>query len=551
MKRLFFIGIFITAFAAVLSAQTELPSIHYKIKPVPKADRTDLHISVSAKFASDKPQNVSITKNSFGLQGLFRAVASIEGEQGTTVTPGKADGEWTLQPDAKSEARFKYIMSYDPARMRDGTFAPNTGAKHFHFFGHQALLQIGDGKQTSRFIIEMTDLPSGWKTHSSQSADPLRTELEKTYDRLLTTAYGGNGAFAKQFIFHGKPVSVFIGGDFKISPAEMYAAVKKIVEFQRDFFKDYDQKFYNIVLMPKEGNVAGMRIANQFVCFLKPDITPEQLYGLLAHEMAHNWLKPEIFKAQEGNDTLRHTWFTEGVNDYMARRLLLDAGLLTREKFADLANRDVINIADNPNRAATFKQAMDAVENGKYDQAFVKLAYYRGGLMGLNWDAQIRRARKGTLGDLIKHIYNDSVKKGGLTEDEFFALAAEYGVDAKGDFERYVVRGEPIPVMPHAMGNDFVQRETMIPAFDRGFTSEGNKITKVAPDGPAYRAGMRVGMEIVRVQYPNRFGGAWDPNEQYVIFVKDNGKELRLAYSPYGKSRPLKLFHHVKPRKKK
>lgn len=67
-----------------------------------------------------------------------------------------------------------------------------------------------------------------------------------------------------------------------------------------------------------------------FITFFKQDAIREQIYLLMAHEMAHNWFTSSIFEIKKDEDSFCYDWFYEGVNDYFARKMLFDDGLLKR-----------------------------------------------------------------------------------------------------------------------------------------------------------------------------------------------------------------------------
>ncbi len=263
--------------------------------------------------------------------------------------------------------------------------------------------------------------------------------------------------------------------------------------------------------------------------------------------MLHNWLTSELIKREKGELSFRDQWFFEGVNDYFARKLLLDAKLLTKQKFADLVNRDIINIADNPHKNTTYQDLVDAANNGKFGQAFNKLSYYRGALIGLNWDAKISQNGKGkSLGNLIEDVYRLAIKAP-ISEQTFFELIQKnYGIDAKADFERYILRGEPISVNQNALGNSYKLGESSVPSFDTGFllneSRQAGKIIGVKPDGVAFRSGLRDGMELINTENHNRFGNAWSPSSPLVIVIKEQNKECKISFFPSGALQKLMLF---------
>jgi predicted metalloprotease with PDZ domain len=533
-------------FSFFQGTQTEIS--HYRIKAIPLSDPTNLEISLNYKTAKNEPLTVKLPVDCYGTPKLARFVISFTGQSGTLVKNGKDDSERIVQPNAQGEIYLKYTLAFDPQALANNTYSPNVGNGYFHLAGCQWMLQTGSREEKRLHIIEMIDAPKDWVFYSSLSANPARFEGIASYSDLQITAFGGGNQGFSQFLIKGKPVSVFVRGKFTIPQTEILKSVRDIVTMQRQRFNDFDQPFYHVVILPKEGNVAGVRIDNLFVSFFKSDVTRNQLYGLLSHEMLHNWLTTNLIKPPEGETTLRYQWFYEGFTDYFSRKILLDAGRLTRQRFAELINRDIINIADNPHKEATYKDIVEATETGKFAQAFNKLAYYRGALIALNWDAKIRATNKGkSLGNLIEEVYRLALASGSIDEPTFFALVQKnYAIDAKADFERYILRGEPITVAADALGNDYKLRDSSSPSFDPGFllsqSQQAKKISGVTTDSAAYRAGLRNNMELVRVENYNRFSNAWDPSSPMIVVVKEQNKERKISFLPHGTAHKLLLF---------
>ncbi|MEZ5427206.1 MAG: hypothetical protein R2747_13130 [Pyrinomonadaceae bacterium] len=527
---------------AILSATargTTGQPVIYRIKPVPAADRTNLEISV--EFKAIEPVAVKLPTDYFGTPRLHRFVSSFEGESGTVVKMGEAEDSRLVHPNKSGLIRLRYVLSYDPKILENNTYSPNVSARHFHLAGCQWALQIGGFEEKHLLRIEFTDLPKGWQIYSSLSSHPLKFEVTASFQDLITTAIGGGDIAFRLFKYQDGPVSVFIGGEFEVPDREIFEAARKIVALQRSYFNDQHTDFYDIVILPKRENVAGVRFENMFISFFKQDVTRQQLYLLMAHEMSHNWLTAEIIKPEEGQDSLRYAWFYEGVNDYFARKILLEGGLLSPQKFIELVNRDIINIAENPHRATDYDDLIEATKNRKYDQAFNKLSYYRGALMAFIWDARIRRSdRELSVGDLIRKIYKTASENGGsISEKTLFELAGDFGLDAGEDFEKHILRGEPIDFDADLFSRDYKIEKKSVPSFQPGFSIgdsyRNKKITGVEKDQPAYRAGLRNGMNFIEARNANRFGNAWTADRPLTVIVEIDGKERRFAYFPHGK----------------
>lgn len=221
---------------------------------------------------------------------IYRYVNRFEGEAGTVVENGADETKRTIKPGADGEISLRYTLSFDPLAMNENPYAPHTSANHFHLAGCQFLLQIGDENQKRRYRIEIFGAPQNWCLYSTVAANAAQFETVASYEELASSAIGG-GAESRQFKFHGKPVSIFVHGRLNVPRDEIYRAAERIVRLERDAFGDYDQPFFNIIIVPRKGFVAVYAPKNSFICFVKPEITKDELNVLLAHELMHNWLR--------------------------------------------------------------------------------------------------------------------------------------------------------------------------------------------------------------------------------------------------------------------
>ncbi|MDQ4120743.1 MAG: hypothetical protein M3209_04780 [Acidobacteriota bacterium] len=548
ISLLFFIFLF---FGAFNGAQID-DRISYQIKPVPAADRTNLEIAVHLK-AENHSVKIKLPQDCFGTPDIYRYVIKFEGEAGTIVENGANGAERVVNPDINGVVRLRYTLSFEPQAMNENPYAPHTSANHFHLAGCQYLLQIGNENQKRRYQIEITQAPQNWRLYSTVDQNAAKFEILASYEELASAAIGG-GAESRAFKFHEKPVSVFVHGKLNVSSNEIYRAAERIVKIQRDVFADYSQPFFNIVIAPRSGFVSGYAPKNSFICFVKPEITKDELNVLLAHELMHNWLPGKIRIVPDKPFTrLRDEWFDEGVTDYLARRLLLDNNLITTEKFTKLVNQDIINIADNPHRAATYEDLTVAAKAGKYNSAYKKLAYYRGALMALNWETELQRknGKKVKLIDFIRGLYQSASKTDGkISEQAFFETARGFGLDAKKDLEKFILRGEPISVLPDALGKTYDLRASEVPSFEPGFslaeTFKTRKIAGVVENGVAHRAGLRDGMEFVSIENSNRFANGWSAKNPLVVTIKNEGQTRRVEFFPHGTNIKLYLFQPCK-----
>ena len=268
--------------------------------------------------------------------------------------------------------------------------------------------------------------------------------------------------------------------------------------------------------------------------------------------MFHNWLPGRIHVTNPGEtERWMWEWFDEGFDEYFARRVLLESKAIDEATFADLLNRDLENIADNPVRNITYEGAKKTFTDGTFSVAHKKLSYYRGALLASIWNARIvaRSGGKRSLSDLLKKMFAESSQTNGeLAQDRFYALLREEGIDAKAEQNRYILRGETIEPLADALGPHYrlVARQHRL--YEAGFrvndSLNEHQIVGLVPGGPAERAGLREGMKLVRVQNSLRFGNAWNHSQPFSAWVEVDGKIRRIDYWPRGKE--IQLLQYVR-----
>jgi predicted metalloprotease with PDZ domain len=230
----------------------------------------------------------------------------------------------------------------------------------------------------------------------------------------------------------------------------------------------------------------------------------------------------------------------------MAREVLVDVGIISRDEAVASLNADLLALADSPYAIWPYTRLRRSVETTGYSQGSMKFNYYRGALMAARWDHRLE-AREGTgLGRLLRSMIAEAGDTDGrMPEDRFFEIGAEHGLDIEGDFDRYVLKGEPIvPPPDYAEGYELVT--VRVPRFDLGFDvaasrSEGT-VAGVREDGPAYRAGLRDGMTLVRTRNTSRDTNSWDADAPAVIVVRDGGEERAIAYMPAGELHEVEQY---------
>ena len=544
-NQLYRIVIIILSFPCFVSAQD---CLRYEIKPVFLEHRINLEISVQFKMKKNDSIAVRLISDYYGTPDIYKYITSFIGKNGTNVIMGEEEQERIVRPNSKGDISLAYTISYDPKKLEGSAFGPVIHQDYFSVAGCQWLLHIGDDEQKRKFLIKLRDTPKDWITHSSIGRNAKKLKIYASYNELISARIGGGGK-SHQFYVKKKPVLIVVKGNFDIPTQNIFSAVERIVKLQRSWFKDYDQPFYQVVINERDDVIAGTALKNQFVCFVGSTTSQNDLNIILAHEMFHNWLphRIEIFhkageKVTAGNYQADYEWISEGFTTYFAKKMLLDEGLISASDFVELVNEEIIDIEDSFLKTTPYPELASAKKNKNYTWRHKKLAYWRGALIAFKWESQLQNApEKRSLSDFIRALYKyASGKNGKISERDFFDFSKNFGIDAIGDFEKYIIKGEPILLEKElfaGINRKFKLTEVDFQTFDPGFdfieTERVKKIVGLKKGSPAYRAGLRDGMKYVKSRGTFRNKG-WSEERPMITTVIVNGETKSIEFVPYG-----------------
>ncbi len=534
-----------------ITTEPEITSpIEYSLRPMPTGDRTNLEIEVRFAVSDVDPFEIQLLADNYGTPNLHESISDLRGESGTQTQRSDDGTTCKVTPQADGRVHISYVISYDPREMDSHAYGPHVTENNFHVAGCQWMLRIGNLAEEHEYAIELREIPDGWEVYSTLAADPAQPiQVTASFNQLIGSMLGGGSQFSRHFDIRGRRLSVFVQDGFELSGEEIAAAAEKIVRAQRAWLNDYDQPFYNITLLQRSNVVAGNSVPNMFVCFLRPTVEMDAVTLLCSHEMFHAWLpnKCRILR-KPGDHSFKHEWFSEGFTEYFARRILLEVGLIDQAEFVRRFNRDIRDLMDNPSRLDTYAALQQRAEAGEFRSEQKKLAYIRGALIALNWETQLReQGSEQDLQDFIRNLVTLAGKSDGeITEEAFFAFGEDYGLDIVGDFQRHMLKAEPIEVTPGAFGAEFPLRTTTIHLFHAGFDVQQSRaaqqITGVSDGGPAFEAGLRDGMKLVSLRNSSRFSNSWFPDRPIIVTVEVDGQEREIEYLPRGEEVEAQLF---------
>ncbi len=316
----------------------------------------------------------------------------------------------------------------------------------------------------------------------------------------------------------------------------------RVVATQRAFFDDWTYPFYLISAVPTlpadphSHSMGGTGLVDSFALFLQQgtDLGPQasirpQILHVLAHEMFHNWCGHGT--PVRGPEELCY-WFSEGFTDFFTRRLLLRAGLSTREEYAASLEQSLREYLHNPRRNCTNAE----IRAGFWKERDTgEMPYRRGDLVAARLDFAIRRRSAGrqSLDDFLR----ESVELGRRRQEADVASLLERierWTDARlaAELRTVIVRGATLELPADTFAPCLSIEPESVPTYQLGFdfeaTRKSNVITGLVPGSAAARAGLAEGQKLVG------FADLRRADQPVHVSVLVDGTRKDISYLPQG-----------------
>lgn len=419
----------------VQSEEAPTPQGVYRRWSVTRSTTGDVVISYEAP-----PRSVTAATNNGPLFDLRQEAGGFAGAGvGFLATP-VAEGPWKV--------RLRWDLSAAPA-------------------GSRGAWTYGDGAVD-------TVLPSQALAFSYYAAGPLKSHS------------AGSEGFSLYWL-----------GEPPFDAAALGERIEGLYKPMSAFFGDEGGAYRVFMRQNPYKGMGGTALGRSFMFGYHPAARPgiDDLQGLIAHEMAHNWPRMQ----GEHGDT---AWYSEGMAEYYSVLLSHRAGILSPERFLATLNEKAAAYYSNPYRDLSNAEAAKRFWTDPIAQT---IPYGRGFFYLLNTDAAIREASGGrrSLDDVAKAMRRRDV--GGQTygvADWLALVGAEIGHGrARADHERMVAGGLLVPARRFAPCFKVTPREIRLfqLGFARASLNEDRIVRDLQPGSAAARAGLRDGDVLVEV----------------------------------------------------
>jgi predicted metalloprotease with PDZ domain len=441
------------------------------------------------------------------------------------------------RPGARLKVRYRIVSAYKADPGFDYEKArPMVRPDWFFVHGETVFARSGGDERPARF--KWGKLPKGWTVASD--LDHLGGKPTTLANLINSVAIGGSHLHIVRRDLRGAPLRVAVLGEWGFTPDQLADTVTPIVAAEDSFWGDRSSPF--LVAMAPLGDLpsglsyTGTGRTDAFSIASTSAFELKQAVRFLAHEYMHSWVPIELGGMPE-EDEARDYWFSEGFNDYLASKVLLRAGLWSLAEWAADKNETLLRYGTSP--ARTVKGA-DIQARFWTDPNVQQVSYDRGHLLAAKLDAEIatRSGGRQSLESVLRAQRRAAQDSPELATILFRKILQEQtGIDIDPDLERYARQGEPL-LLPGDLFGDCaslvaVRRKDFHRGYDAAATREaGGIITGVVLDGPAYAAGLRDGMRLIR----REAGKVSDSTVEMAYRVSDGTDEKVIRFLPEGKA---------------
>lgn len=524
----------IAAAAAALfcASAAEPPRIDYTLTPIMEDGALGaVQIDLRFRGEADGESDLRLPDSWGGQDELWRSIQGLEIISGASaIRTGEAANMRILthRPNARIHVRYRVIQDWDgvPRAEIGNVYRPTIQPTYFHLIGNAFMATPGAASLDTRVRFTVRDLPRGWSYASDLEHPDLR--LTEVWSSIVV---------AGDFRILRDPLSqvrVAIRGEWSFTDADFLSRAANILSSERGFWGD-EATPYLVTVLHLDGpegwiSVGGTGLEDAFAFFATPNAQADPIVRTLAHESFHTWISSQVGGLPNDDQALQY-WLSEGFTDFYTARLLVRGGQWTAEQYAADLNDALRAYAQSPARTASNAQVL---ANFWSDRDTQRLPYQRGRFLAMMWDARLRAAGH-SMDDVVHDMRRRARNGDQYAVETFVAAAPGFGLDLGSDIESYVDQGAAI-LLPEdviAPCGRILTRD--VPTFHRGFDiqatqANNNVISGVDSTLPAYAAGMRDGMTLVR-----RDGGEIGNSELEIGYVvRDGETERTFRYMPRG-----------------
>jgi len=482
---------------------------------------------------------------SYLVREFARHLSGLTARQGGRAVPLRQLDKATWAADCRGRAALTVsclVYAFDTS-VRAAFLDANRG-----FFNGTSLCLRAEGHEALPHRIEFGSLPRGWQVATALQADKvdaagrgryLAADYDELVDQPVELGRFWRGTFKAcgvphEFVvagalpdfdgdrlladsqricettlqmWHGKPGTRGAAGGASLAtrpPMSRYVFMLNAVD---EGHGGLEHRASTVLIAPRRDlPVVGKPEAGDGYV---------SLLGLISHEYFHTWnvkrLRPAEFARYDytRENYTELLWFFEGFTSYYDDLLLLRAGLIDAERYLRLVGKTVTGVLGMPGRK------VQSVAQSSFD-AWVKyyradentpnatISYYtKGALVALALDLSLRAGSKGTLDDVMRHLWKASAGGPVSEADIAAALQAVSGRSFSAELAAWVHGTDELPLKDLLASAGVAwqaQPATMAQRLGLRVSESaltGVKVTHVLRGGAAQGAGLSAGDEML------------------------------------------------------
>ncbi len=516
----------VTAFAilvlspAALAERRDSLRIDYTVSIV-SGEGQLFHVTTDVKNIREPQLELSLptwTPGWYTVENYFKNILRFK------ITDGKGNRlqlemirkqTWRVETKALDSIRVEFDYRANVLALNQAKIADD-----FAFFtGTELFLEIARHR-TSPITVHF-EIPPAWKivTALKETSDPM-TFTAPDYDTLVDAPTEMGKFDIAQFQVEGKPhylVTTPAGALAKDKADKFTQMLAKVAVAQSSIFGGlpYEKYVYFYFFARPESNAGGaLEHLNSHVAFaFSPN--PEFMIATASHEYFHLWNVKRIRPAEmwpydySRDDETPLLWVSEGFTNYYGNVALYRAGLRSREQFLQSVEGAINEVERNDARSYISPANSSVSTWVGYDTpvAFGISYYTQGQNLGALLDLSILHDTRGASGldDVMRALYRDFYQRGrGFTTEDMIGIVNRLTRRDYHDFYRRYVLGVEVPPYDAILGYAGYQAQTTSrtsPTIGVGLdrSNDGVRITRIAGDGQAAKAGLRVGDIVLSV----------------------------------------------------
>lgn len=526
----------------------DLRTVDYLLSPVFEADAlTGLAVEMRLRGDASGRTLIDLPDTWASEKELWRGVQGFQVEGARAIAaPDPAHRAITAAPGAPLVVRYRVAAgSTRELNMQEvQPFKVHLTPTWFYASGEAVFAQPHDGQdRPARF--DWAGAPQGFAfasdlEHLAGAQGRAASRPGVVGDVGESVLLGGRDVKVFTLPDGGRaPVRVAARGRYSFNAADFARLLDATLKEERAFWRDAGEPFL-VTLGPVDAppdavSLGGTGRTDGFMLAVTGRAPLELLRPLLEHEYFHTWNARELGGLESGEREPLGYWFSEGFTDFYACRLLVRSGRWTPAEWAAAWNEMLAAYAASSVRERADAEVLQAFWS---DPDAEKLPYQRGALLAAVWDARLRAATAGrtSLDDVLRAqrlaAKRERPASGALL---FPKVAARFGLDVGPDLARHVERGGAVILPADVFGPCAMVETSTRPAFARGWdaekTSASGVVTGLDPASPAYAAGLRDGMAVIR----REAGEVGDATVEYALRVRDGRQERVIRFMPVGK----------------